>query len=217
MDQGRERGLKKDERFKIYLQNIVAFVDLAAKLDLDRLLYDLPGTGYESGAGNEYGFNKSGIQTECNPRFPALIVKFKEPKVSFLLFRNGKMNVTGAKKIADLKEAVSKLVNRLRSLGIDVKKHPKVTVTNQVCTVDLGLDLNLDEIALNVENVEYEPETFPGLVYRPYDWPHNSKPSILVFANGKLVIAGVRKLPEARWIVEQLVETLTETGLIEKR
>jgi transcription initiation factor TFIID TATA-box-binding protein len=179
----------------IQVQNIVAFVDLQTQLDLDRLALTLPGSYRRE-------------------RFPALIVKLKEPKMSFLIFSNGKMNCTGANQIAKIEEGVSKLVDRLRRLGIKIKKDPKIKVTNVVSTVDLGLTLQLDEIALNVDNVEYEPEQFPGLVYRPHDWPYDSSPSILVFGNGKLVVAGVREVSEARLLVGGLVESLREAGLL---
>jgi transcription initiation factor TFIID TATA-box-binding protein len=180
----------------IEVQNIVVFVDLETHLDLERLLFEIP-------------------DSEYNPdRFPALIVKYKEPKVSFLIFRNGKINCTGANHMTRVREGVMKLVNELRSLGVGIEKDPVITVTNLVSTVDLGLELNLDEIALNVENVEYEPEQFPGLVYRPHDWPHDSNPSILVFRTGKLVVAGVREASQARRLVEELVESLTDVGLV---
>ena len=180
----------------IEVQNIVSYVDLQTQLDLVQLAVDLPNSEY-------------------NPdRFPALIVKFKDPKISFLVFSNGKMNCTGANQIGKVKEGVAKLVGQLRGLGVEIEKDPEIKVTNLVSTVDIGLDLNLDEIALNVDNVEYEPEQFPGLVYRPYDWPRDSKPSVLVFGTGKLVIAGVQEISEAELLVQRLVESLKDAGLI---
>lgn len=178
---------------EIQVQNIVAFLDLATQLDLDRIELGLPGSYRRD-------------------RFPALIVKFREPKMSFLVFRNGKINCTGANQVRKVEEGVAKLVGQLRDLGVEIEKEPKITVTNLVATVDLGIDLNLDELALNLENVEYEPETFPGLVYRSY----GSRVSILVFGNGKLVVAGFREPSEARRIVDGLLERLGETGLISR-
>jgi transcription initiation factor TFIID TATA-box-binding protein len=180
----------------IEVQNIVSFIDLQTQLDLERLAFELPDSEYDPN------------------RFPALIVKFKEPKISFLVFSNGKINCTGANRISRIEEGVAKLVDQLRGLGVEIVKEPEIRVTNLVSTVDVGLDLNLDEITLNVENVEYEPEQFPGLVYRPYDWPHDSKPSVLVFGTGKLVVAGVREVSEAKLLVERLMESLTDAGLI---
>jgi len=179
----------------IQVQNIVAFVDLQTQLDLDRLAHGLP-------------------ESYRREKFPALIVKLREPKMSFLIFSNGKMNCTGANNIATVQEGVSKLVDRLRRLGVKIGRHPEIKVTNVVSTVDLGVTLHLDEIALNVDNVEYEPEQFPGLVYRPYDWPYDSSPSILVFGNGKLVVAGVREVSQARLLVEGLVERLRDAGVL---
>ena len=180
------------EKPRIEVQNIVAFVDLKTELDLERLAFELP-------------------DSEYNPdRFPALIVKFKQPKISFLVFRNGKMNCTGADHISKIEEGVAKLVKMLRDLGIEIKKDPKITVTNVVATVDLGLVMNLDEIALNIENVEYEPEQFPGLVYKPYE----STVSVLIFGTGKLVVAGLRDASEARGVVDGLLERLKEAGLV---
>jgi transcription initiation factor TFIID TATA-box-binding protein len=179
----------------IEVQNIVAFVNLQTQLDLAKLALGLPGSYRRD-------------------RFPALIVKLKEPKISFLVFGNGKIICTGANQIHKIEEGVGKLVAQLRGLGVEIGKGPGIKVTNVVSTVDLGLALNLDEIALNVDNVEYEPETFPGLVYRPYNWPYDSRPSILVFGNGKLVVAGVREVSEARLIVEGLMESLRDTGLV---
>lgn len=175
----------------IEVQNIVAFVDLHVQLDLEKLAGALPGSYRRE-------------------RFPALIVKSKEPKMSFLIFRNGKMNCTGANRIERVREGVAKLVGQLRGAGVKIGKDPVITVTNLVATVDLGLTLNLDELALNLENVEYEPETFPGLVYRPYE----SRVSVLVFGNGKLVVAGFREASEGRRIVEGLLERLRDAGLV---
>jgi transcription initiation factor TFIID TATA-box-binding protein len=176
----------------IQVQNIVASVDLEIQLDLSSLAFELPGSEY-------------------NPsRFPALIVKFREPKISFLIFRNGKINCTGANTMDTLEEGVDKLVDQLRGRGVEIEGDPGFTVTNLVATCDLGLDLNLDEMALNLENVEYEPETFPGLVYRTY----GSRVSVLVFSTGKLVVAGFRDLPEGKRIVEGLVQRLEEAGLV---
>lgn len=177
---------------RIEIQNIVASVDLNTELDLSELQ-----TFFD--------------EAEYNPdSFPALIVKLREPKVSFLVFRNGKINCTGAKSAEMAEEGVTKLTGLLRSKGIDVETNPSVVVTNVVATVDLGVTLNLDEIAMNVENVEYEPEQFPGLVYKP----HGSRISVLVFATGKLVIAGMKHASDAKEVLQGLMERLAGLGLM---
>ncbi len=176
---------------RIEVQNMVAFVDLNTELDLERLAFELPHSEY------------------VPDRFPALVVKFKKPKISFLVFRNGKINCTGADQVDSIEQGVAKLAEQLRDLDIEIQKDPKIKVVNVVATVDLGLTMNLDEIALNIENVEYEPEQFPGLVYRPYQ----SKASVLVFTTGKLVIAGLKDRDQVRGVVDRLMERLTKAGL----
>jgi len=178
----------------IEIQNIVAFVDLRTQLDLESL---------EAGMPLSYR----------RERFPALILKLKDPKISFLIFRNGKINCTGANRMSLVKKGVDKMVCQLRSLGVRIDKDPSIKVTNLVATADLGRQLNLDELALNLDDVEYEPETFPGLVYRPY----GSRVSVLVFGNGKLVVAGFREVSEGNKIVEGLLKRLKDSGLIPLR
>lgn len=179
---------------EIVIQNIVAFIDLRTQLDLE---------GLEAGMPLSYR----------RERFPALILKLKDPKISFLIFRNGKVNCTGANQIGLVKRGVDNMVRQLRSLGVRIDEDPSIKVTNLVATADLGRRLNLDELAMNLDDVEYEPETFPGLVYRPY----GSRVSVLVFGNGKLVIAGFREESEGRRIVEGLLERLRDSGLIPLR
>jgi transcription initiation factor TFIID TATA-box-binding protein len=176
----------------VEVQNIVSSVDLGIDLDLVEL---------ESLLDN----------AEYNPdSFPALIVKLKEPKVSFLVFRNGKLNCTGAKSVEMARNGVDELVKNLKKVGVEVPGKPQVVVTNVVATVDLGVTLNLDEIALNVENIEYEPEQFPGLVYRTY----GSNISVLIFGTGKLVIAGMRHESDAVAILDGLMERLEGLGMM---
>jgi len=65
-------------------------------------------------------------------------------------------------------------------------------IQNVVCTAELSdhLNLNLNALAigLGLEKTEYEPEQFPGLIFRP----SSSSCTILIFSSGKVVIAGVR-------------------------
>ncbi len=176
----------------IEVQNIVASVDLKTDLDLEKLASLIEEAEYDP------------------DRFPALIVKLKKPKVSFLVFRNGKVNCTGAKSVEMAERGVAALVEKLNEVGVKIRTKPKLTVTNVVATVDLGVTLNLDEIALNIENVEYEPEQFPGLVYKPF----GSRISVLVFGTGKLVLAGMKHAKDADEIIEGLMERLSDLGLI---
>ncbi|MHC1636202.1 MAG: TATA-box-binding protein, partial [Candidatus Methanospirareceae archaeon] len=95
---------------------------------------------------------------------------------------------------------------------IDVKEHPDFKVQNIVASTDLGVELNLGAIAvgLGLEGMEYEPEVFPGLVYRVED-PDSA---ILIFSSGKLVITGCRTKEECEKAVEVLLKDLKRIGQI---
>ncbi|RLF65607.1 MAG: TATA-box-binding protein, partial [Thermoplasmata archaeon] len=89
---------------------------------------------------------------------------------------------------------------------------PRVEIQNIVASVDLEGELDLTEVAVKFgpENVEYDPEQFPGLVYRMDD----PKVAILVFGSGKLVIAGAKTTDDVKRAVEAIKEKLESLGLI---
>jgi len=147
-------------------------------------------------------------------QFPGLIYRLKDPKTATLLFRSGKANCTGGKNTDDVRKAIDIIADRLRKIGIDVyeNKDLKITVQNMVATSDLKGDFNLNEVAmgLGLENVEYEPEQFPGLVYR-IDEP---KVAMLIFSSGKIVCAGARKEEDVTIAVEKLKKDLISLDLL---
>ncbi|HSA35524.1 MAG TPA: TATA-box-binding protein, partial [Methanomassiliicoccales archaeon] len=157
------------------IQNVVASANLGTELDLTELALNLNGAEYEP------------------ETFPGLIFRLKEPKTATLLFRSGKLVCTGATNLEDVKKAVKTVVASIRKAGVKVEAVPPVTVQNIVASADLGQPVNLSSvvITLGLDRVEYEPEVFPGLVYRLTE----PKVVILLFGSGKLVCTGA-KVPE---------------------
>jgi transcription initiation factor TFIID TATA-box-binding protein len=104
------------------------------------------------------------------------------------------------------------VVKQIEAAGIVIKTTPKIEVQNIVATSDLGAKINLNAIAisLGLEKVEYEPEQFPGLVYR-LDVP---KVVVLLFGSGKLVCTGARKPEDVTAAVEKITEELKAAGLL---
>ena len=177
----------------IEIQNVVASTGIGQELDLEALATDLPGADF-------------------NPdNFPGLVYRTQEPKAAALIFRSGKIVCTGAKSINDVHEALDIIFDKLRDLGIPIEDAPAVTVQNIVSSADLGHSLNLNALAigLGLEDVEYEPEQFPGLVYRMDD----PEVVILLFGSGKIVITGGKKPEDATAGVENMTERIAELGL----
>lgn len=72
------------------------------------------------------------------------------------------------------------------------------------------LDLTHLAIAAGLERVEYEPEQFPGLIYRDLDL----SAVLLIFASGKVVVTGTTTLEEADQSFRELRERLSEWELV---
>ena len=126
--------------------------------------------------------------------FPGVVYKSEDPRASFLIFASGKMNCVGARTMADAKLAIKKLTEKLKKARIKIKSEPKVKVQNIVASVDFGRKFDLERIARRFENTEYEPEVFPGLVFRLDD----PKAVLLLFVSGKGVCAGVKSIKDVK-------------------
>jgi transcription initiation factor TFIID TATA-box-binding protein len=161
----------------ITVENVVASTKLAEEFDLQRLLE----TGLE-----DTQYNKA--------KFPGLVYRIQNPFAAYLIFSSGKVVCTGAKSPEQAHLALINLANKLNSIGCKgIDLEPEIQVQNVVATANLNTNLNLNAIliALGMENAEYEPEVFPGLVCR-LEAP---KVVVLIFSTGRLVITG-GKCPE---------------------
>ncbi|WP_288046795.1 TATA-box-binding protein [Methanothermococcus sp.] len=138
-------------------------------------------------------------------QFPGLVCRLSDPKVALLIFRSGKLNCTGAKSKEDAEIAIKKIIKELKDAGMDIIDNPEVNVQNTVATADLGIEPNLDDIS-TLEGTEYEPEQFPGLVYRLSD----PKVVVLIFGSGKVVITGLKKKDDAYLALDKILSTLKE-------
>jgi len=72
---------------------------------------------------------------------------------------------------------------------------PEIKVENIVASTSFAEKLELDMISQSLEETEYEPEQFPGLVYRIKE----PKVAMLLFGSGKIVCTGARKVSDVLW------------------
>jgi transcription initiation factor TFIID TATA-box-binding protein len=183
-----------EPRDTIKIENVVASTGIGIEIDLKQVTLGLEGADY-------------------NPkRFPGLVYRTKNPKTAALIFRSGKIVCTGAKSIDEAHKGIENVFQSLRNIGIDVKGTPEIKVQNIVASADLHSVLNLNAIAigLGLENIEYEPEQFPGLVYRLSD----PKVVILLFGSGKLVVTGGKKPEDMVNAVDRIVEELNSLSFL---
>jgi transcription initiation factor TFIID TATA-box-binding protein len=103
--------------------------------------------------------------TEYNPeQFPGLVIRIKEPKTSALIFSSGKIVCTGARTLEEVRQSIRKIMKSLEKINVKIKAEPEIHVQNIVASGSVGMDLNLNFLAMKLDNTEYEPEQFPGLV-----------------------------------------------------
>jgi transcription initiation factor TFIID TATA-box-binding protein len=175
----------------VQIQNVVAAATLHQKVDLNAVMKSYPGTEYRP------------------EQFPGLVFRIKRPKTATLIFSTGKMVCTGAKSEKEARRAIMTVVKELRNGGIVIITKPDIKVVNIVASASLGGKVDLEAVSTR-EKTMYEPEQFPGLIYR-MDEP---KVVILVFASGNLVCTGARKEQDVYDAVQKLHVSLEEQNLI---
>ncbi len=176
----------------INIENVVASATLKQKVDLNAIVKSYPGVEYRP------------------EQFPGLVFRLKRPKTATLIFNSGKMVCTGAKSEKEAKRAVMKIVKELKKGGIIIIGKPELKIQNIVASASLGGTIDLERATYELGKTMYEPEQFPGLIYRMDD----PKVVILLFASGKLVCTGAKKEQDVYDAVERLHRILEEKELI---
>ncbi len=166
-----EEKIAEDEKFTYQIQNVVGTVktDIKENMDLLRIAGKYP-------------------DVEYNPdKFPGLVMRNQEPKATTLVFSNGKMVITGMKHSDEADRVVSKVIARISKIGIEIS-NPKVTIQNIVASGDINCSIDLNLASVVMDNAMYEPEVFPGLIYRMAE----PKTVFLLFSTGKIVCTGAK-------------------------
>ena len=176
----------------IKIQNVVATATLNQKVDLNAIVKSFPGVEYHP------------------EQFPGLVFRLKIPKTATLIFNSGKMVCTGAKSEKEARRAVMKVTKELKKGGIIIISKTELKIQNIVASGILGGMIDLEKAAYSLGKSMYEPEQFPGLIYR-MDEP---KVVILLFASGKLVCTGAKKEEYVYDAVHKLHGILEEQSLI---
>ena len=176
----------------INIQNVVASATLNQKVDLNAVA-------------NSYS------EAEYRPDlFPGLVFRLKRPKTATLIFGSGKMICTGAKSGKESRRAIIKVVKELKKEGIIIISKPDFKVVNIVASASLGGKVDLEKAVTTLGKAMYEPEQFPGLIYR-MDEP---KVVMLIFASGSLVCTGAKQEQDVYDSVHKLHVILEEQNLI---
>lgn len=159
------------------IQNIVVRVNLNCKLDLNKISDRFPNISYDSN------------------RFPGLFMRIIKPKSVLIIFHSGKIIITGTKIFDDIDFILEILIEQFNKENIAKNKLKKenfeIEIVNIVITADLHNKIDLDLASLVLENSIYEPEVFPGLIYKHYE---PTSCTFLIFSTGKIVFTGINRV-----------------------
>ena len=166
--------------------NIVVSTSLGKNIPLERVAANLPNTEY-------------------NPeQFPGLVLKLREPKTSALIFNSGKVVCTGSKSMEIVKKSIQVIIETMAKVDIKIDIEPEIQIQNVVASGNIGMHLNLNILSVKLENTEYEPEQFPGLVYKL----PGARATFLLFTNGKIVCTGTNSKEGVYHAIELLMKKL---------
>ncbi len=186
---------EKEEGLDYKIENVVAtvVVEITEKIDLNVIA-------------------RKHADVEYNPeRFPGLVMRILKPKATILIFSTGKMVVTGMRKASEANRVVEKVLKNIRKAGIKVS-NPEITIQNIVASGDLHTNIDLNMAAIVMEYAMYEPEVFPGLIYRMQE----PKTVFLIFSTGRIVCTGAKRKEIVKEAVRKLNIQVRELGVAKK-
>ena len=172
-----EKKSKEEKNSLTYtVQNIVVKSTLNIKSDIDliKIVKHVKNTEY----------NKE--------RFPGLFLRITDPKCVVIIFRTGKMILTGIKAFINIEKIVDFIVKELnKTVKANIKRDMvKSEVVNIVATANFDNKIDLDLSAITLNNVIFEPEVFPGLIFKCVQ---PVKCVFLIFNSGNVVLTGIRE------------------------
>ncbi|MBL7160486.1 MAG: TATA-box-binding protein [Candidatus Aenigmarchaeota archaeon] len=181
------------KEFQVKVENVVAFTSLGKKIPLIKIANKLTDAEY------------------APESFPGVVYRINDPRAATLIFSSGKIVCTGAKSIDKAKIAMRKVVDDIRKVGVPLPKKFHIRVENIVASTSIETKpkLNLEEISFSLENVEYEPEQFPGLVCRIPE----PRVAFLVFGSGKIICTGARTIDDIHTALGHLRKKLEGLGI----
>lgn len=180
------------DEFGLEVTNLVGTIETEREFDLNVLAGALP-------------------EAEYHPESSPFLVYRPIESATLLVPTNGLISIVGAKNPEQTKQAVRSFFGELNDLGIETEASPEeILIQNIVMKGDLELELDLDilSIGIGLERCEYEPEQFPGIIFR-----NERGATVLIFRTGKFLITGSKSYANALQVASDLYEELQSLGI----
>jgi len=177
--------------FYLKIENVVAFTSLGKDIPLLDVANKLPDAEYSPES------------------FPGVVYRISDPRAATLIFSSGKIVCTGAKSIEKARIAMHRVVDDIRNLKIKLPTKFDIKIENIVASTQIKAKYNLEEIAFALDNVEYEPEQFPGLVFRISE----PRVAFLLFGSGKIICTGARSIKDIHSALARFKDNMGDIGI----
>ncbi len=145
------------------------------------------------------------IEVKRLNRFPC--VMFKIDNVSIILFRNGKLIITGIKEQKRIPTIKEKIIDRLAQAKIKFSEF-NIKIQNLVVMSQLKRLINLEMACLTLTNCLYEPEQFPAAIVKP---PTGG--TFLIFSNSKIIGLGMKDIKMVKNSLRSLIQNIFDYDL----
>lgn len=175
----------------VKIENIVGNIQIAQILDIERIFDLFPNSKYDP--------------TEI----PALVINLEDPKSVIMILKNGKLFFSGVKSIEDAHKIKETIVDKLNRNGIKTYKEINIEIMNITTSADLETSIDLSKIADSLDEVEYNPKNFPGLLYKN----ENQNTVILLFDSGKIVGSGL-EFEEISSTIDKMTNEISSLNVI---
>ena len=122
-----------------------------------------------------------------------LKMRIKPENYYVAFYKSGKFLITGVKSEKEINSIAERVVTILKEKGIFVEIK-NIEIQNIVILDYINLKASLEKLLTYLidENASYEPEQFPGLIFR------DEKATFLLFHTGKIIITGIKTFDDAK-------------------
>ena len=150
-------------------------------------------------------------EAQYHPENSPFLIYRPVESATLLVPTNGLISIVGAKTVSQMKKAVRSFVEETGGLGIEISISPnKILIQNVVVKGDLHIELDLEmlSVGIGLEKCEYNPEQFPGVIYRS-----ERGPTILIFRTGKYLITGAKSYANTLQVAIDMNQELQGIGI----
>jgi transcription initiation factor TFIID TATA-box-binding protein len=142
--------------------------------------------------------------TYIKPGTPAIVHKLPDKSSTALIFKSGKIVITGARSEEQFKPELEKHLEILKTCVHNDLYLESFEIYNVVSKGKIHFDYSLVEMSKNEENCHFEPENYAGLSYRNRDL----NVTLTIFSTGIVNLTGAKSEKIAEQAFKDIIPIL---------